>query len=209
MRLGRSVSRQFLCARICRLFATRVLRTKPLGSRARRGVFNGDIVVIEYQTAELVPGSEAYHRTAAFLRTQGQANLEEAAIADPGRLGWCESAVMANCAEEVVGVALIADPGMPHPKQPAVDLIYVAKDYRNRKEFRVGSNLFERAVRSLMDRFPNLRIYCPATDPVLQRIIDQAPAELRSRVDVVDVWNQPLVPELVVRAFLRRGKRTT
>lgn len=145
--------------------------------------------MIEYQTSELVRGSETYLRVATFLRHQSQANPEESAIADPGQLEWCEAAVIASEEGEVVGVALLADPGMPHPKKPSVDVVYVAKDYRNRAEHRVGSKLFELAGRYLIGRFPELQIYCRATHPVMRRIIDQSPTDLGCRVDVIDDQN--------------------
>lgn len=149
--------------------------------------------MINYRSVVLDSGSADYNQVGSFLRCECDAHsddLHEQALSDPGRLTWCSCGIVAEHEQKIVGVALLADPGgILHDTQPTIDVVYVNDDYRNKSHLRVGSHLLEAAIRFAAERFPTRRIHCVAANPVMLRLFQRLPDELRELLDTEDAFN--------------------
>jgi GNAT superfamily N-acetyltransferase len=141
-------------------------------------------MTIHFQILDLTE-RDCLNRVGWFFRHEEERIGWHPMLFDYDRWGQCGEAIIAEQDGQIIGIVTLAPMGLGDSKRPTIDTLYVP-DLHCRKG--VGSALFERGLRRLLEKDNNQRVFCQLSSSLMLKVVGKLPQDLRDRLEVLEAF---------------------
>lgn len=141
-------------------------------------------MTIHFQLLDLTE-RDCLDRVRGFFRIEEERIGWQPMLFDHDRWGLCSEAIIAEQHGQIIGIVTLAPMGLEGLERPTIDTLYVP-DLHCRKG--VGSALFERGARRLLEKGDNQRVFCQLSSSLMLKVVAKLSPDLRGRLDVLEVF---------------------
>jgi hypothetical protein len=141
-------------------------------------------MTIHFQILDLTE-RDCLNRVGWFFRHEEERIGWLPMLFDYDRWGQCAEAIIAEQNEQIIGIVTLAPEGLRGSRRPTIDTLYVPNLHCRKG---VGSALFERGLRRLLERDNDQRVFCQVSSSLMLKVLGNLPQDLRDRLEVLEAF---------------------